>query len=441
MTPQQIVERLGRSLDLLTGGARDAPERHSTLRATIEWSYRLLDEPEQVLFARLAVFVGGCTLAAAEQVADAELDVLQSLVDKNLLRHSEARFWMLETISTLALEKLELREDAEQLRRRHAEYLIEFLRTLEMAGADADRRAREHAETDNLRAAVEWALHRQHADLALSLALRNAQFTAPERARWLDASLLLADRAEPTLRADALAQAAFVHTVLGDFDQVETLAQRSLDEFVALGDPVGQSTALQRMAFAAEARGENDRARELLEESLELAEATGTTTHRWSLHNLAELELHTGNLDRAASLYKEALQLALDATDTQQVAQNELGLGDTALAAGDTAAAEHHYLRALSLTREIVYRRGIAYSLAGLASVAARRGQRERAGRLWGASDAFQRASGIELLAFERVLYEEALAAVAGSEFEHAANATRNAQPDEALAAALADEV
>jgi tetratricopeptide (TPR) repeat protein len=306
-----------------------------------------------------------------------------------------------------------------------------------MSGVDAARRAREHAESDNLRAAVEWALHHQHADLALSLAVRSAQLTAPERVRWLDASLLLADRADPTLRAEALALAAFGYYVLGDFDRVETLAQRSLDEFVALGDRTGQSKALQRLAFVAEARGENDRARELLEESLELAEATGTT-HRWSLHNLAELELHTGNLQRAAVLHKEALQLALDDTDIQQAAQSERGLGDTALAAGDTAVAERHYLRALSLARELDARRLIAYCLAGLASVAARRGQREHAGRLWGASEAFQRSSGIELVAHERTLYDKALAAVAGPRFEHAADATRNAEPNEALDAALA---
>jgi predicted ATPase len=171
LTPEQIVERLGQSLDVLTGGVRDAPERQQTLRATIEWSYQLLDEQEQDLFARLAVFVGGCTLAAAERVVNAELDVLQSLVDKNLLRYSEARFWMLETIRQLALEKLELREDAEQLRRRHAEYLLEFLPTIETAG-DAALLARESAESANLRAAVEWALHGQHADLALGLAVR-----------------------------------------------------------------------------------------------------------------------------------------------------------------------------------------------------------------------------------------------------------------------------
>jgi predicted ATPase/class 3 adenylate cyclase len=130
LSPGQIRDRLEQRLPLLTGGARDAPERQRTLRGTIEWSYELLTDEEKLLFARLAVFRGGCTLEAAEQVADANLDTLQSLVDKSLLRHSQERFWMLETIREYAVERLEHLEDAETLRLRHAEY---FLRQAEEA--------------------------------------------------------------------------------------------------------------------------------------------------------------------------------------------------------------------------------------------------------------------------------------------------------------------
>ena len=116
LSPPQILERLEQRLPLLTGGARDAPERQRTLRATIEWSYELLSDEEKSLFARLAVFRGGCTLEAAEEVVDASLDALQSLVDKSLLRYSGERFWMLETIREYAIERLEQFEDAEGLR-------------------------------------------------------------------------------------------------------------------------------------------------------------------------------------------------------------------------------------------------------------------------------------------------------------------------------------
>jgi predicted ATPase len=110
LTPEQILERVGRSLDLLTSGAHDAPERQRTLRGTVEWSYRLLSADEQQLFARLAVFAESFELDAAEGVCSADLDVLQSLVDKSLLRHGEdGRFFMLATIRELALEKLRAR--------------------------------------------------------------------------------------------------------------------------------------------------------------------------------------------------------------------------------------------------------------------------------------------------------------------------------------------
>ncbi len=125
LTPDQILERLGRSLDLLTFGAHDAPERQRTLRGTVEWSYQLLTTGEQTLFARLAVFAGGFELEAAEAVCSAELDALQSLVDKNLLRHGEdGRFFMLGTIKELALEKLRDLSDESSLRRRHDDYFL-----------------------------------------------------------------------------------------------------------------------------------------------------------------------------------------------------------------------------------------------------------------------------------------------------------------------------
>ena len=125
LTPGQILERLGRSLDLLTSGAHDAPERQRTLRGTVEWSHQLLAADEQRLFAQLAVFAGSFALEAAEAVCSAELDVLQSLVDKSLLRHGEdGRFFMLATIKEFALEKLRDLSDASSLRRRHDDYFL-----------------------------------------------------------------------------------------------------------------------------------------------------------------------------------------------------------------------------------------------------------------------------------------------------------------------------
>src|SRR5439155_8296677 len=121
LSPAQILERLSTRLDMLKGG-RDADPRQQTLRSTIEWSHELLDPDEKKLFARLSVFRGGCTLGAAEDVAGADLDTLQSLVDKSLVRHTNERFWMLETIRGYAIERLAESGSARELRLRHIDH-------------------------------------------------------------------------------------------------------------------------------------------------------------------------------------------------------------------------------------------------------------------------------------------------------------------------------
>src|SRR5437899_3322253 len=128
LPPAKLLERLEERLPLLTGGAREAPERQRTLRATIAWSHDLLDEHEQQLFARLAVFAGGCTLEAAEAVCDAEVDTLGSLLEKNLLRRDESRYRMLETIREFARERFDEAADADEIRRRHAEHFLAIAR-------------------------------------------------------------------------------------------------------------------------------------------------------------------------------------------------------------------------------------------------------------------------------------------------------------------------
>jgi predicted ATPase len=123
LSPVVLLERLDERLSLLATRARDVPTRQRTLRATIDWSYGLLARSERQLFARIAVFAGGCTLEAAEEVCAADLDTLGSLADKSLLRHSDGRYWMLETIREYALERLPERE-YHQLMQALADHLL-----------------------------------------------------------------------------------------------------------------------------------------------------------------------------------------------------------------------------------------------------------------------------------------------------------------------------
>jgi predicted ATPase len=156
LTPEQILDRLARRLDLLKGG-RDADPRQQTLRTTIEWSYDLLTEQERILFAHLSVFRGGCLLEDAEAVLDADLDDLQSLVDKSLVRHTNGRFWMLETIAQYAAERLAERPEHDLLHRRHAERYLDLAETAEphLRYESKEWMARIEPELDNVRAALD----------------------------------------------------------------------------------------------------------------------------------------------------------------------------------------------------------------------------------------------------------------------------------------------
>ena len=205
LSPRQILERLSQRLDLLRGG-RDADARQRTLRATIEWSYDLLTEEEKRLFAALSVFAGGCTLEAAESVCDADLDALQSLVDKSLLRHTDERFWMLETIREFALERLEDSGGAEDLRRRYTAYFLELGELAKPELRDWSSSVwfdRLEAEHDNIRAVLGDALEHGRADVALRLGAAAFEFWLArgywsEGRRWLEPALAAA-----TIRAFA----------------------------------------------------------------------------------------------------------------------------------------------------------------------------------------------------------------------------------------------
>ena len=161
LSPEQLLARLEKRLELLTRGPRDAPERQRTLRATIEWSHALLDQAEQLAFARLAVFAGGCTLESAEEVCEASLETLDSLVDKSLLTLDGERFTMLETILEYARERLIGSGDAEMMSRRLVEQLYE---AAERFSVERERGMGALAELENeldniraaLRASLEW---------------------------------------------------------------------------------------------------------------------------------------------------------------------------------------------------------------------------------------------------------------------------------------------
>ncbi|MBA2297243.1 MAG: tetratricopeptide repeat protein, partial [Actinobacteria bacterium] len=320
LSPRQILERLDQRLPLLTGGARDLPERQRTLRATIAWSHDLLTLDEQRLLARLAVFGGGCTLTAAEEGAEADLDILQSLVDKSLLRQTVEHFWMLETIREYAAERLEESGEAEELRRRHAEHFLAFAEEAEPHVEDEVLRGgrqwldRLERELDNLRAALDRLEASEETERALRLAGALSDFWISrgvvEGMRRLEGALL-ADERPTAARAKALNGAAELAAASGDPATIRLRAEEALALHRRLGDPRGAAESLQQLGYALGEEGDWTRAQQLVEESLRLFRELGDEHQAlWTTRTLAWTYAESGDLDRARALYEEGLRRA-----------------------------------------------------------------------------------------------------------------------------------
>ena len=380
LSPGQILERLAKRLDLLKGG-RDAEARQQTLRATIAWSHELLDEPEQRLFARLAVFAGGCTLESAEQVADADLDVLQSLVDKSLVRHTDERFWMLETIREYALEQLEESGDADGLRRRHAEHYLALGEKAMAAtsrgysGEWVERLEREH---DNLRAALDHLAAAGETELVLRLTGALADFWhyaghVVEGRRRLETALRAGGVSTTPARAWALLGAAFLAYGSGDVSAAMSFGAQSLALQRRFGDPSGTALALNILVVAAIEEGDLERAQQLAEESLELFREAGEDEMVVAAtRTLGFVHYSRGDLKRARALHEANLQRARELGFKEPEAGT---LGSLSIIAADQGRGEDAVLLArenVSLARDLGSLQVIAQSLCRAADILVR---------------------------------------------------------------------
>ena len=283
LPPPKLLERLDQRLSVLTGGARDAPERHQTLRAAIDWSFGLLEVEEQELLARLSVFAGGFTLEGAEAVCDASIDGLASLVEKSLLTQREGggdpRFALLETVREYAREWLEERGEAGAVSKRHADYFLSLAEEVGAGGPDEDpEQGRElFAEFDNLRRALSW--FRAVADVEGELCLATASLwglwtrgSLRELGGWLDSALERAAGVEPRLRAAALGASALAAANLGDAEGARASARESLALARELGDKRKIEWALRVLSFD---EPDLDERRRLLEECERLLRELG----------------------------------------------------------------------------------------------------------------------------------------------------------------------
>jgi len=404
LSPAQILERLSQRLDLLRGG-RDSESRQQTLRATIEWSYELLSEEERRLFARLSVFAGGCTLEAAADVAEADVDTLQSLVDKSLLRFADGRFWMLETIREFALERLEETGGAEDLRQRHGAYFLE-LGELAKPELDAWNSSiwfdRLEAEHDNIRAVLGDALEHGRGDVALRLAGAVTSFWFArgywsEGRRWLESALVAGTESDPDLRVDALWGAGIYALWQGDVERAAAAADELLAVAAETDSTRARAIGVSIAGIVADARGDWDQAAQLQAESAQLARELGDSRLlSIAVNNLGNIALQHGEHERALELFEESLAIGRERHDQDLLARAFTNLGFTTLMLGDVERARSLLRDGLSAAREIGSVEGFKYGFVGLGAAYARVDP-ARAARLLGRADMLCEETASEL--------------------------------------------
>jgi predicted ATPase len=444
LSASQLLERLEQRLPLLTGGARDLPERQQTLAATIKWSYDLLTPDEQQLFRRLSVFAGGCTLAAIEAVTDADLDTIQSLVEKSLVRHTQERYWMLESIRQYAAELLEGSEGDLETRRRHAEH---FLQVAESAGLSLEPLAQQHyelvaGEVDNLRTALTW-LSDFHPEFGLRLAAALDAYwvvTDPlEGMRWYSTFLAIAPDAPPALRARALLAYGGSANPAGDDVLAQRLYQESHDLYREVGDGEGVAVTLLRLGYSALYLGQPERALELAQKSLRASREVGYRAVESQALGLAgEVEYLQGERRAGTDLIQQSAALAGEVGFRWWRSRMLRKLVDCRLELGDTAEAGEWARESLSLLQETHDRQMMVFTLARVARVEAELGRRSEAGFYWGAIEAEEDDSPMRAWAKERERLGAPVLAHGGSEFERGRALGRERGLDAAVERALA---
>jgi predicted ATPase/DNA-binding SARP family transcriptional activator/DNA-binding CsgD family transcriptional regulator len=429
---EEVAGRLEDSLGLLTAGPRTAAPRQRTMRATLEWSYGLLSEPERVLFRRLSAFAGGWTLEAAEAVGSDGieegdvLDLLSGLVDKSLVvaevaQDRRVRYRMLEPVRQYARERLEdSEEESDATLRRHAAFFLALAEEAEpeLKGAAQEQwLGRLEEEHDNFRAALSWAMEQGEAELGLRLGAALAEFWHlhvhhSEARRWLEGALAK-EGGPPAARMKALERACFLAWEQGDYERAMAFGEEGLVLARRFEETTSAAAILVNVGSVAMSQMEVDRASALLEEAVAMYRASGDD---WGLSHalyvLGLVAIVQRDHDRAMARHEESLALAQRAGNEVGIVQ-ALGLGAlTALVRGDYRQADVLNKATMEMSRRLGIRHYAAGCVASLSASAALQGQPVRAARLWGAADSLFEAMVFSRMPAELSFYEPYIDAV-----------------------------
>ena len=403
ISPQELLRRLEKRLELLTRGSTELPVRQKTMRATIAWSYDLLDKKEKSLFRQLAIFVGGFTLEAAEAVCLSEsrmsvLDGVSSLLDNSLLRKDadKLHFVMLETIREFALERLS-ETRAAQLRERHSSYFSDLTERVEpeLTG-NAQLAWLNVLETDreNLRAALNWSIAASRLEVGLRIAAASWRFwevngPLSEGRRWLSAFLAKATSASVPdwVLAKALYAAGILAHIQSKHDEAHPLLERALNLYRSLGNSRGVADTLNDLGLLLHDLGDNQRAEELLQEGLSMSrESIYMGGMAYALDNLGHVARDRGNYEESRSFHQQSVAIRRELGDDFAVAASINNGALVALAQGDLDSAYSGFEESGRMFQTLKNKLGEAISLNNLGEVAELQRNDKRAATLYNRS-------------------------------------------------------
>jgi predicted ATPase/DNA-binding SARP family transcriptional activator len=433
MSVEEIAGRLGDRFELLTSGSRAALPRHQTLRATIDWSYDLLTQSERILFQRLAVFAGSFTLAGTEAICgyqdlkhDEILDLLGRLVVKSLVvvektPTSTTRYRLLETIREYALQKLEDAGESSEARNHHLEY---FVRLAELAeqntfGAESVKYHRLlDDELDEIRVAMEWAIHSRQAAMAfrLSAALYyfwyNRRLLGSEWKAQLDDALPLLEGLERTpARAKALNAMGFLYWA----DVIPINPRSKLEEALSIGNELGDkliiAQSLCNLGLIALTEGRYSDAHFFFRRSLDLFHELGfrNKEYIWSLTFLGDVVFHLNDLENTRKYYEQSTQALRELDDRNFLAYAVRRLAQLYWYCGEYERATHLCRESLVINQDLGDVRGIIACLSAYAGIATARGELTRAAKLFGAVETLLNSMHIRLVYMDRLERERNL--------------------------------
>jgi predicted ATPase/class 3 adenylate cyclase len=333
LKPAVMLEKLKSRLNVLTGGARDLPQRQQTIRGAIDWSYELLDESEKVLFARLGVFIGGWTVESAEVVCSAGLSIdvlsgIESLLDKSLLRQyegksGESRFTMLETIREYAFEKLSQSSELSAIQQAHANYMEHFLQSVLDARNSPEQDAwfiKLDDQMDNLRSAVEWTLARQQPSLAFKAGTPfhywDQRWNYRDPIAWLERGLAIEYHGEPREHAQALNSLGGLLTDAGyhqegNLQRARGYFESALALYREIGDNDGVAQCLSSLGNNVWKEKEIEKARQFFEEALEVYPDANSWGYAVTLMNLGSLAVIRGDYQEALDDYVRGQEICV----------------------------------------------------------------------------------------------------------------------------------